>query len=60
MMYIIDSRIYKSLKSVYSYATANNLTIVGMYQPNRNKHLTIVKIGQLNQTINEINFLLNN
>ncbi len=59
-MYIIDSRIYKSLKSVYSYATAKNLTIVGMYQPSRNKPLTIVKLSQLNQTINEINFLINN
>lgn len=60
MMYIIDSRIYRSLKSVYSYATAKNFSIVGMYQPNRNKPLTIVRISQLNQTINEINFLLNN
>ena len=60
MKYIINGRIYRSLKSVYSYAKANNLTIVGMYQPNRNKPLTIVRISQLNQTINEINFLINN
>ena len=60
MKYIIDSRIYNSLKAVYSYATTNNLTIIGMYQPNRNKPLTIVRISQLNQTINELNYLLNN
>ena len=59
-MYIINGKIYKRLKAVYSYATKNNLRIVGMYQPNRNKPLTIVKISQLNQTINELNYLLNN
>ena len=58
-MYIINGKIYKRLTSVYSYATKNNLVIVGMYQPNRNKPLTIVRISQLNQTINELNYLLN-
>ena len=59
-MYIINGRIYKRLTSVYSYAKKNNLTIIGMYQPNRNKPLTIVKINPINQTINELNYLLNN
>ena len=60
MKYIIDSRIYKSLKAVYSYATKNNLTIIGMYQPSPNKPLTIVRINPINQTIKELNYLLNN
>ena len=59
-MYIINGRIYKRLASVYSYATKNNLNIVGMYQPNPNKPLTIVRINPINQTIKELNYLLNN
>lgn len=59
-MYIINGKIYKNLKAVYSYATTNNLTIVGMYQPNPNKPLTIVKVNPLNQTIKELNHLFNN